>query len=275
VAGSGSDYVAGGQDGTLFTVRLGGDHEPALQGSVSIGGQVQGVAETPFRAYCAAGGAGLAVVDISSRSNPQLIDAVDLGGAVTSVTRSNQTLFCGVQGLGLATVKIEGDSLVPEGFLGTQSTPSQIVASPGRIYAAMPDSGLLVADSSLSNPLQLSLLDLPGADGLALVGDVMLVGRGSFGLSAIEVSDCASVGVQPTTRFIPAGARVVGAEDTFWVTDVAIANFSASAATASISYLVKDQGNLVPQTEALVLESGEQQVITDLFFELMGLEEAN
>ena len=275
VAGSGSDYVAGGQDGTLFTVQLSGDSQPVMQGSVSVGGQLRGLAETPFRVYCAAGGAGLAVVDISSRSQPEVVETIDLGGAVVSVSRSNQTLFCGVQGLGLATVKIEGDSLVPQGFLSTQSTPTYIVTSPGRVYAALPDNGILVADSSLADPLQLSTLDLPGADGLALVGDVLLVGRGSFGLSSVEVSDCASVGVQPTTRFIPAGARVVGAENTFWVTDVAVANFAASVATMSVSYLVKDQGNLVPQTEALVLESGEQRVLADVFLELFELEEAN
>jgi len=275
VAGSGSDYVAGGQDGTLFTVKLVDDNHPAQVGSVSLGGQVRAIAETPFRAYCAAGSAGLAVVDISTRSHPLLIEAIDLGGPVVSLTRSSQTLYCGVQGLGLATVKIEGDSLVPQGFLSTQSAPTHIVVSPGRIYAAMPDAGLLVADSSLADPLQLSLLDLPGADGLSLVADVLLVGRGSFGLSSVGVSDCASVGVQPTTRFIPAGARVVGAENTFWVTDVAVANFAASAATVSLSYLVKDQGNLVPQSVALILQSGEQQVLSDVFSELFDLDEAN
>jgi hypothetical protein len=139
-----------------------------------------------------------------------------------------------------------------------------------------PELGVAEADASLgTDVLLLARLDLDGANGLVLAGDTLYVGRGDQGLAVVDASDCSQQGVLPTTVFIPASARAVGAANTYWVTDMAIANLSGSVTTCNLAYLAKNQENSSPLNLSLILEPGQQLLVADVYSTLFGLDSAN
>ena len=277
VTGFSGRYLVGGEGGTLFLISLGGNNQPAIDGSIQLGSPVRGVVQSNQRAYCALGSGGLATVDISDRANPALIGTpLDLGGDVISLTREGTTLYAGVDGVGLVSLHIQGDQVVPLASLTVSETPTRIVAWLSRIYMVAPGAGLMLADASLGTDLLLlDELPLDGASGLALVGTFLSVGRGSEGFSTIDLSDCAAQAIQPTTSFVGAAARATGLENTFWVTDLALANFTSRVATCNIAYLAKDQANGTPLNNAFSLQPGQQMMLPDLLHTLFGLEQGN
>jgi len=275
VTGNSGLYVAGSQEGTLYTVTLGAT-SAAVEGSVTVGGQILGLVQHLNRVYCALGPAGVAIVDVSDRENPVVVATAELGGSVLSIAREGSTLWCGVDGVGLVTVVAEASALAPANSLSLDGAPTSLVEWGGRLYMAGPELGVAEADASLgTDVLVLAQLDLEGASGLAVAGDVLVVGRGTKGLSTVDGSDCASSGVFPTTTFVAAGARAVGAADTFWVTDLAVANLTGDAATFNVAYLAKDVENDSPINRSLVLGAGQQMLMADIFQTIFGLEQAN
>jgi hypothetical protein len=267
-----TQLFAGSDQGTLFAVS---PTDILLEGSLAMTGTLRAMALKPPWVYAALGDGGLAVVDASDRANPVLVDTLDLGGAVMSVTRDGNVLYCGVDGVGLVSLSADGGTVVSFGSLSLPGTPYSIVASGGRIYMAAPDTGVMVADASLGdNMLLLGELSMNGAVGLAKAGDILYVGLGSNGWSTVDASGCAGGG-QITAYYIPASARAVGAENTYWVTDVAVTNFTNSSAVVNIAYLKKDRNNSSPVNISFAIESGEQQLLTDVFDSLFGLESGN
>lgn len=275
VASGTSRFLAGSEEGTLYVLSA-GSGDMTADGAITLGGPVRGIAVQSSRAYCALGDGGLAVVDFSDPSDPQLVASVDLDGAVQSVVRDGSMLFCGVEGTGLVGVLVDGTTLLPSTSLALPAAPTRVVTWGGRLYMVGPELGIAEADASLgTDVLLLARLELAGANGLVLAGNTVYVGRGALGLAVVDASDCSQQGVLPTTAFIPASARAVGAADTYWVTDVAIANLTASVATCNLAYLEKNQENSNPLNLSLVLQAGQQILVEDLYSTLFELDSAN
>ena len=276
LAGGNGRYAVGTQEGDLVTVTLDADQALVVEGSVAVGGPVLSIAQNLNTVYCAAGSAGLVTVDIHDRTAPAVLGTTDLGGTVLTVARDGNILYAGVEGVGIVAMQIHGNDLVRLASLTTPASVTEMIVWSGRIYAAMPDHGILAVDSSLGQALlQLGDIELDGADGLAMVGDTLIVGRGTRGMASVNVSSCSSAGVNLTTLYIPASARATGAENTYWVTDVAIANLTQKAATINVAYLPKNQANPTPQNTSLALQAGEQLLLADVYASLFGLDSGN
>jgi hypothetical protein len=269
-----TQLFAGSDQGTLYAVSLSGSTATA-EGSLSMTGTLRSMALKPPWVYCALADGGLGVVDATDRSNPVLVNTVNLGGAVMSITRDGNVLYCGVDGVGLVSLGVDDGTVAQIGSLSLPGTPHGLVASGGRIYMAAPDTGVMVADASLGdNMLLLGELTLSGAVGIAKAGDILYVGLGDNGWSTIDASGCVGGG-QITAYYIPASARAVGAENTYWVTDVAVTNFTSSSAVVNIAYLKKDRNNSSPVNISFAIESGEQLLLADVFDSLFGLDSGN
>jgi hypothetical protein len=267
-----TQLFAGSDQGTLYALSA---TNILVEGSLSMTGTLRSMALKPPWVYCALADGGLAVVDASDHSNPVLVNTLDLGGAVMSVARDGNVLYCGVDGVGLVSLSVDGGAVAQLGSLSLPGTPHSMVATGGRIYMASPDTGVMIADASLGdNLLLLGELTLSGAVGISKAGDTLYVGRGDNGWSTIDASGCVGGG-QITAYYIPASARAVGAENTYWVTDVAVTNFTDSSAVVNIAYLKKDRNNSSPVNISFAIESGEQQLLTDVFDSLFGLESGN
>ncbi len=276
LAGSNGQYTVGTQEGNLVTVVLGDGSVPEVEGSVAVGGPILGQIQTLKTVYCAAGSAGVVTVNIQDRTAPAIVATSDLGGTVLSLARDGNILYAGVDGVGIVALQIQGTELITLASLATPAPVTAMIAWSGRIYAAMPDHGLLAVDSSLGQALlQLGDLELEGSDGLAQVGNTVFVGRGARGMAAVDISSCSSAGVNPTTLFVPASARATGAENTYWVTDVAIANLTHRTATLNVSYLPKNHENSAPLNTSIVLQAGQQLLLADVYSSLFGLDSAN
>jgi len=275
VTGISSEFLAGSADGTLYTVVLGVDSVPSSQGSVELGGTVHGVIQQFNNAYVALGDGGLALVDVSDRTSPVMVNHIDLGGPVLAVARDNNVLYCSVGGLGVVSVLVQGTQLSLQASLALSEAPTGLVARPGRILMAVPGDGVLLADTSVgSDLLVISQLALVGATGIATSGSVLYVSRGSNGFSTVDTSGCTGT-VQVTSYYVSAGARVTGFENTFWVTDLALANFSPGTVVCNIAYLAKNQNNTTPLSSTFTIESGEQLMLADIFGTTFQLEEAD
>ena len=277
VAGGGGDFLAGSDAGTLFLIALDGDDVPFVEGQISLPGEVVDAVEHSRTAYCALGSANaLAVVDTTHRDAPSLVGVTNLSGPVTSVARMGGRILAGVGGTGLVVFEDQDGHLEEVGSVGLPSPPTHIVIWNERLFMAGPELGLVEADPSLGTDIIiLSALELQGSQALALVGDNVFVGRGDSGFSSVDTSDCSNSDGSLTTWFIPAGARAEGASNSFWLTDVAIANFSGGVATANVAYLAKNQDNSQPINVSMALGSGEQVFLGDVFQSLFDLGSAN
>ncbi len=277
LSGSAGDYVAGSQQGTLYLVTLGDDDLPVVEGELALSGQVVDVLEHSRRAYCALGIANaVAVVDVLDRSAPTLVAAYNLPGAARSLARTGDLLLVGVEGTGLVVFQIRDTGLVQTDTVSLAGVPTEIVVWNERVFMAGPQLGLAEADPSLGTDIvPLARLQLPDSAGLALIGNAVLVGRGSSGFTSVDASACSNPDSSVTSSFIPAGARAPGSAGSFWLTDVAVTNFSSGVATANLAYLAKNQDNSHPRNESLALGQGEQVLIGDVFWQLLGLDSAN
>lgn len=284
IAGSGGQFVIGTQEGSVMTIALGEESVPEVQGSVDVGGPVRGLVVDASRVYCAAGDAGLVAVDISDREAPQVMTTADLGGTVLSIIKDGSILYVGAETVGLQSLRVdishEGETtevaFTPLASLITPDSPVHMVTWGGHLYLAMTNVGIMAVDNSLGRSLlPLGDLTLIGSSGLALVGNMLHVGRGAQGYATVDISDCANAGVESEVLHIPAAARATGAADTYWVTDVAVANLTDGTASCNIAYLVKNQDNSAPQNTSLALQPGEQQLFHDIFDTLFDLESAN
>jgi hypothetical protein len=277
ISGSAGDYVAGSQEGTLYLVTLDADEQPVVEGQLSVPGQVVDLLEHSRTAYCALGSsAALAVVDIHDRSAPSLTDVYNLPGAARSIARSGDLILVGVEGVGIVVFQLVPDGLTEVNTLELDAVPTDLVVWNERVFMAGPQLGLVEADPSLGTDLvQIGELPLPGATAISLVGDTVLVGRGASGFSAIDTSDCANPDSAMISWYIPAGARTAGASGSFWLTDIAVTNFSIGVATVNVAYLPKNQDNTYPLNASFALSPGEQVLLGDVFFNLLGRETAN
>jgi hypothetical protein len=277
VQGLTTEFLAGSLQGTLFTVTLDGDDAPVMQGSLSVGGEVVDLEHDGATAYCALGsGNAIAVVDLADRANPQLVTTHALGGAVTSLAIDRETLYAGVEGVGVVSLEIGVDGLVEVDTLELSAAPHDIYAWDKRVFIAGPDLGLVVADSSLgSGLLQIASDDLSGSEAIAVNNNVILASRGIQGFTSVNAGDCDPDALEVVTSYIPAAARSRGAEGTFWLTDVAIANLSGSPTSVNIAYLIKERKNSSPLNEWQDLGDGEHLMMNDIFDSLFGLDRAN
>ncbi len=276
IFGQSTSYIVGTQEGTLSTVSADIGGPPTKDGSIALGGPVLSVLQRSQYVYCALANGGMATVHVLDRTNPSLVWTMDLGGSVLSVARDINVLLFGVEGLGLVSASVDGADVTAIGTLALAAAPTRLIAWSGRAYMVAPDGGLLIADSALgSQILQIGEIDLPGANGLALVGETVIVGRGSQGLSTVDVSACTGDVVDITIKYVPAAARATGAANTFWVTDVAVTNLTSGTATYQVAYLPKDQDNSNPINASFAIEPGHQTLLNDIMSSVFGLDSGN
>lgn len=269
-------FLAGGDAGTLYTIRIADDLAPYEVGSVVLGGSVLGMVERSGVVFVALGSGGLGRVDIHDSAHPSLLDTYDLGGAVTAIARRDNILFVGLEGTGIAVLEIGSGTPTAVTSLALAAAPTRLLAWNDRVYAVGTELGLVEADISLANELlQVGELPLTGANGVALSGEELFIGRGASGFSVVDVGGCANPGGTLTTRVIPAGARAPGTANSFWLTDVAVANLSPGVATISLAYLAKGEDNSNPLRRSMVLGSGQQALLGDLFASAFDQTEAN
>lgn len=269
-----TQLFVGGDQGTIYAPAYDGT-TASSQGSITLSDAVLAMVLKPPRIYAALGAGGVALVNASNVANMTLVSQLDLGGNVMSVARENNVLYCGVEGVGLVSLSLDGDSMTQVGSLSLPGTPHSMVVTGGRIYMASPDVGLMVADTSLGdNMLLLGELPLSNATGITKAGDTLYVGRGTSGYSTIDAEACAGGG-QITVYYIPAAARAEGGAGTYWVTDVAITNLTDSSAVVNVAYLEKDSINTTPANISFAIDSGEQQLLADVFDSLFGLASGN
>jgi hypothetical protein len=275
ITGITGEYFAGTTSGTLFSLRLDAENVPEIVDYIDLGGQIRGVVERGDTVIAAAGN-DVVMVDASTLESLAIVARVTAPGSVLSLARSSTHLYAGVEGVGLVTYLISGTTFNLVDTLTLAAAPTRSFAWENRLYMVGPDLGVVVADTSLGDDvLALGHLDLDGAAGLALLGDVLVVGRGAQGVSTVNVGDCAQSGGSTTVYFIPAGARAAGVAGSFWLTDAAIANLSDGIATVNIAYLPKGQDNSHPLNVSMAIGSGEQILANDLFSSLFGLDAAN
>ena len=277
LSGSAGDYVAGSNEGTLYLVTLGADDLPAVESQLELSGQVVDVLESSRRVYCALGGANaVAVVDVLDRSAPSLVAVYNLPGAARSLVRTGDLLLVGVDGVGLVVFQIRDTGLVQTDTVTLAAAPTDLVVWNERLFMAGPQLGLAEADPSLGTDIvPLAHLQLSGSTALALIGNNVFVGRGAAGFSSVDASDCSNPDSSVTSLYIPAGARAAGTAGSYWLTDIAVTNFSNGVATTNLAYLAKNQDNSNPLNASLALAMGEQILIGDVFSSLLGLDAAN
>ncbi len=277
VSGSAGDYVAGSQEGSIYLVTLDDDDLPVVEAQLALSGQVVDVFEHSRTAYCALGSANaVAVVDVSHRSAPALVAVYNLPGAARSLVRSEDLLLVGVEGTGLVVFQIRDAGLVEADTVDLVAVPTDLVVWNERLFMAGPQLGLAEADPSLGTDIvPLAHLQLSGSTALALIGNNVFVGRGAAGFSSVDASDCSNPDSSVTSLYIPAGARAAGTAGSYWLTDIAVTNFSNGVATANLAYLAKNQDNSNPLNASLALAMGEQVLIGDVFSSLLGLDAAN
>jgi hypothetical protein len=84
----------------------------------------------------------------------------------------------------------------------------------------------------------------------------------------------ARAAVPGTDLWVPSLARTHGANNSHWYATVWIHNPGAQGAQVSISYLVRDQSNLSPDSQMVTVDPGETLKLDDVFLDAFGLTEA-
>ena len=146
------------------------------------------------RAYVAAGGAGLRVVDISDPANPAEIGAWDSPGYAEGVAVSGNTVYLADGPYGLRVVDVSDPaSPTPLGSAYDMNYAFEVAVSGDYAYVAAAGAGLLVADvSDPAHPLEAGTLNTPGyAYDVAVSGATAYVADAWEGLrlSLIHISE--------------------------------------------------------------------------------------
>ncbi len=277
ISGASGRFYAGSELGTLYAVAVAAGTAPTVTGSLGLGGQVVATTQRSSVLYCALGTANsIALVDASNGAALTLLETIPMGGEVTAIARSGSSLLVAVAGTGIATFTIDGNQLVAGETLALDHVATSIFEWDQRIYAAGPELGIVVADASLGQGfLQLANYPLADARELSLSGNSLLVSRGASGYTSLDISACDSAGDSQTTYFIPAAARAVGTANTYWVTDVAIANFTSGVATFNLAYLPQGSDNSAPLSTSMAIGAGHQMILADVLESAFGLESGN
>ncbi len=195
---------------------------------------VEDIAISGTRAYVAAGGAGLRVVDISDPAHPAEIGAWDSPGYAEGAAVDGATVYLADGPYGLRAVDVSNPAHpIPVGAAYDMNYAFEVAVSGNHAYIAAAGAGLLIAD--VSNPARLvevGTLDTPGyAYGMA--GDregrpYVYVADAWEGLQVVNVSD-------------PTHPVAMGACDTpGWALNVAVAGSTAYVADGSFGLRVVD-----------------------------------
>ena len=67
----------------------------------------------------------------------------------------------------------------------------------------------------------------------------------------------------------------MGTANTYWVTDVAIANFTSGVATFNLAYLPQGSDNSAPLSTSMAIGAGHQMILADVLESAFGLESGN
>jgi hypothetical protein len=153
---------------------------------------VEDIAISGTRAYVAAGGAGLRVVDVSDPANPTEIGAWDSPGYAEGVAVSGKTVYLADGPYGLRAVDVsEPTNPIPLGAAFDMNYAFEVAVSGDYAYVAAAGAGLLIADvSDPAHPAEVGTLDTPGyAYGVAVAGTVACIADGWAGLRFVDIAD--------------------------------------------------------------------------------------
>jgi hypothetical protein len=176
---------------------LGAVHLPAFEiteiGFYDTPGEAQDVVLFEEYAFVADGSAGLAVLDISDRSNPTPVAGYDPPGSVDHLVVSYPYAYltAGINGLVAMDIFDPEAPVVLDSYPLFMKTATDVIVSGNRAYLGTSDGSLVVLDiTDPSNLLWAGSLTLSGAiEGLEIAGDVLYVAAGVSGLHLVDIED--------------------------------------------------------------------------------------
>ncbi len=187
------NYAFTGVGQKLVVLNISSSVSPIEVGSIEIsGGQVEDIDITESKAYVAAGGAGLRIMDISAPTNPKEIGFVNTPGYAEGVAVKRQYAYVADGGAGLRVVDISDPSHPKEsGFVYYLGYAFDVEIVGNYAYVSGAGAGLRVVDiSDPKRPIELGGYDTPGyAYGLTVLGNTAYVADGWEGFRVIDVSN--------------------------------------------------------------------------------------
>ncbi|MBU1473154.1 MAG: T9SS type A sorting domain-containing protein [Bacteroidetes bacterium] len=229
------NYAYAGVGKRLVVLSVASSSAPAQVTSIDVpDGSVMDVVVSNNRAYVAAGGAGLRVMDISEPTNPKEIGFINTPGYAEGVAVAGQYAYMADGGAGVRVIDISDPTHPREvGFVYVLGYAFNVVVVGNYAFVAAAGAGLRVVDiSDLIHPVEVGGCDTPGyAYGLTVVGNTAYVADGWEGLRVIDVSN-------------PRRPREVGFYDTpGWTFEVAVVGNLAYVADAFAGMRVIDVSN--------------------------------
>ena len=192
---------------------------------------VEDIAIAGTRAYVAAGGAGLRVVDVSDPASPIELGAWDSPGYAEGVDVSGNTAYLADGPYGLRVVDVSNPaSPTPLGSAYDMNYAFEVTVSGDYAYVAAAGAGLLVANvSDPAHPLEVGSLDTTGyVYGIAVAGNKAYLADAWDGLRIVDIADP----IHPTLQ---------GTCDTpGWALGVAVAGSTAYVADGANGLRVVD-----------------------------------
>ena len=182
----------------LVVKELGPDLELLPAGSVDVGGAVYRIAVDGTRAYCAAGGETLVIVDWQASPGPVVLgDWVSAAGCGALAAQGDRALV-GQAGTGIRVLDVS-DPADPQP-LDTLGSPALVraIAWVGATALAVGDSPTVIIDTA--DPDRITTMGYAGSSGVAaaVVGTAAYAGTGSR-LNIIDLAD----GVAPDRLYLP------------------------------------------------------------------------
>jgi len=170
-----------------------GELQPRLIGQWP--GFAQAVVVTNGLAYAAAGGDGLAILDVSNPATPAQLGSYETEGPAEDVAILGDRAFAAVDYVGLVILDVSDPANpVRLGGYDTQvgGYTGGVAVSGNLAFVAGEDAGLVIVDvSDPANPVRLGGYDAYAAWDVVLSGDRAFVAEGS-GLVILDVSDPAN-----------------------------------------------------------------------------------
>lgn len=190
VAG-GIAYVGVGLRLSLFNV--GSPTNPVLLGSSAPFAQdIQDIAVSTSRAFVAAGGAGVGIVDVSNTAHPNVLGTWKSSGFAEGIAVNGNTIYLADGPYGLRIL----DAANPSAILETGSAYSfhyalDVAVSGNYAYVAAGGSGLLVVNvADPAHPVELAQLNTPGwAYEVAVSGNIAYVADAWAGVAVMDISN--------------------------------------------------------------------------------------
>jgi hypothetical protein len=201
---------------------------------------IEDIAVEGGRAYLAAGGAGLRIVDVSDPTRPVEIGVWDSSGYAEGVAVSGNVVYLADGPLGLRILDVSNPALPVElaSVYVTQNVRKVALAG-GYAYLAAGGSGLLVVEvTDPRRPVETAVLDTPGhAYHVAIDADKAYIADGWQGVLVASIAD--------PSRPVPVGS----APSNGWAMHLSVSRGRVLVANAGFGLLVLDLADPSRPTE--------------------------